>query len=128
MDEQARRVEHFSELRQGVRTDRRGELPRSLPVDDYLAGLETPPEQVERCVLEDDGPVVARLPALRRRPPRSVPGQLLRPEEGLVAPLPDPRHPHPANGLRGKNPSALTSSRSASRLFHRPRARDVRGP
>src|SRR5437667_11414113 len=72
MDEQARRVEHFSELRQGVRTDRRGELPRSLPVDDYLAGLETPPEQVERCVLEDDGPVVARLPALRRHPPHEA--------------------------------------------------------
>src|SRR2546428_12299025 len=68
MDEKACCVEHLSELRQGVRADGRGELPRSLPVDDRLAGLETPPEQVERCVLEDDRPVVARLPALRRHP------------------------------------------------------------
>src|SRR3989442_2865475 len=60
MDEQADPVEHLPELRQGVRTDRRGELPRSLPIDDHLAGLKTPPEQVERCVLKDDCPVVAR--------------------------------------------------------------------
>src|SRR2546428_4610034 len=72
MDEQADPVEHLPELRQGVRTDRRGELPRSPPVDDYLAGLETPPEQVERCVLKDDRPVVARLPALRRHPPHEA--------------------------------------------------------
>src|SRR2546425_3203911 len=69
MDEKACRVEHLSEFRQGVRTDRGGELPRSLPIDDHLAGLKTPPEQVERCVLKDDCPVVARLPALRRHPP-----------------------------------------------------------
>src|SRR5438445_10845151 len=69
MDEKACCVEHLSELRQGVRTDGRGELPRSLPVDDHLAGLEPPPEQVERWVLEDDRAVVARLPALPRHPP-----------------------------------------------------------
>src|SRR2546427_614299 len=72
MDEKACCVEHLSELRQGVRADGRGELPRSLPVDDHLAGLETPPEQVERCVLEDDRAVVARLPALRRHPPHEA--------------------------------------------------------
>src|SRR2546426_4613088 len=72
MDEQADPVEHLPELRQGVRTDRRGELPRSLPIDDHLAGLETPPEQVERRVLKDDRPVVARLPALRRHPPHEA--------------------------------------------------------
>src|SRR3989475_2069813 len=72
MDEQAGPVEHLSELRQGVRTDRGRELPRSLPIDDHLAGLETAPEKIERCVLQDDGPVVARLPALRRHPPHEA--------------------------------------------------------
>src|SRR2546422_13695 len=68
VDEQAGFVEHLLEFREGVRADRRGELPRPFPIDDYLAGLEPPPEQVERRVLEDDGPVVPRLPALRRQP------------------------------------------------------------
>src|SRR5207245_4104072 len=68
VDEQARIVEHLLQLREGVRADRRGEFPRPLPVDDHLASLESPPEEVERGVLEDDGPVVPRLPALRWQP------------------------------------------------------------
>src|SRR2546425_13305566 len=85
MDEQADPVEHLPELRQGVRTDRGGELPRSLPIDDHLAGLKTPPEQVERCVLKDDCPVVARLPALRRRTPYEAVA-IGQPHQELAAP------------------------------------------
>src|SRR2546426_9631380 len=48
VDEQARIVEHLLELREGVRADRRGEFSRPFPIDDYLAGLEPPPEQIER--------------------------------------------------------------------------------
>src|SRR5436309_2416952 len=68
MDEQASGVEHLLELREGVRADRRGEFPCPLPVDDHLAGLEPPPEQVERGILKDDGAVVPRLPTLRGQP------------------------------------------------------------
>src|SRR5207249_5492242 len=68
MHEQAGGVEHLLELREGVRTDGRGEFPRPFPIDDHLARLEPTPEQVERGVLEDDGAVVPRLPALRRQP------------------------------------------------------------
>src|SRR5436309_3070436 len=68
MREQAGGVEHLLELREGVRTDGRGEFPRPFPIDDHLARLEPTPEQVERCILEDDGAVVPRLPALRRQP------------------------------------------------------------
>src|SRR2546428_13296679 len=68
VDEQAGFVEHLLEFREGVRADGRGEFPRLFPVDDHLAGLEPPPEQIKRRILEDDGPVVPRLPALRRQP------------------------------------------------------------
>src|SRR5690349_15805971 len=65
MDEEAFGVEHLLELRERVRADGRGEFPRALPVDDHLARLEPAPEQVERCVLQDNRAVVPRLPGLR---------------------------------------------------------------
>src|SRR5207245_11005753 len=68
VDEEAFGIEHFLELGERVRTHGRGELPRALPVDDHLARLEPAPEQIERCVLKDDRPVVQSLPSLSWQP------------------------------------------------------------
>src|SRR2546428_13948162 len=58
VDEQAHIVEHLLEFREGGRADRCGEFPRPLPVDDYLAGPGSAPEEGERNVLHDYRPVV----------------------------------------------------------------------
>src|SRR2546430_11707259 len=67
MEGQSHGVEHLLQFCQGVGPHGRGEFPRSLAVQDHLPGLEPPPQQVERGVLEDDGSVVPSLPGLVRQ-------------------------------------------------------------